>query len=120
MRLKNSLLVGAATTALLAGLGFASVSQAKPVPEAETYADLLEPVPNAAERLAADDVQRDSARPVEMAQVYLGVGPVAHHHHHHHHHHGSWYRSHGYYWNGGAWMMHPRHHHHHHHHHHNY
>ncbi len=117
MRLKNSLLVGAATAALLAGLGFASVAQAKPVPEAETYADLLEPVPNAAERLAADDVQRDSARPVEMAQVYLGVGPVAHHHHHHHHHHNSWYRSHGYYWNGGAWMMHPRHHHHHHHHH---
>jgi len=119
LRLKEILFAGAATTALLAGLGFASVAEARPVPEADTYADLLEPVPEAADRLAADDAQR-GAQPVEMAQVYIGV---PHHHHHHHHHHSNWYRAHGYYWNGGGWIVRPRYHHHHHrhhHHHHNY
>lgn len=49
---------------------------------AQSYAELLEPVPNALPRLIADDAARAQlpAR-VQLAQYH-------HHHHHHHHHHG--------------------------------
>lgn len=65
----------------------------QPAP-ARSYADLLEPIPNAVEALLADELSRArQPKPlVQLAQYY--------HHHHHHHHHGYF-----------------EHHHHHHHHH---
>jgi hypothetical protein len=104
----------------VAAIGAATgVAQAAPAPaatdvlNANSFADLLEPVPNAATKLQALDEQTtDSAEPgVQLAQYYY------HHHHHHHHHHHR-------YWRRGPVIVVPprwhRHHHHHHHHHHGY
>ena len=63
----------------------ATPAQAPAVPVAASYAELLEPIPNAVERLKLADAQAAS-RPAELipAQYYQDY----HHHHHHHHHHG--------------------------------
>ena len=63
---------------------------------AESYADLLAPIPNATEKLKASDalLQSDNAAKLEMAQYFY------HHHHHHffhrrfyhHHHHHHFFR----------------------------
>lgn len=70
----------------------------------QSYADLLAPIPNAAQLLIADDAKltAQSAGGVQVAQVVVGhhhhhhvvVAPRRrywrhHHHHHHHHHHGA-------------------------------
>src|SRR5579864_9029404 len=94
-----SLLSGASALALL---GSAQASAAPSVGEsdmlqpARSFAELLEPIPNAEKVLRAEDerssnVAAGEEAPMEMAQY--------HHHHHHHHHY---------------------HHHHYHHHHHTY
>ena len=89
----------------VATLGALSAAQATPTPDpneamkANSFAELLEPIPNAAATLKAmDEAPSKPAAEgnVQLAQYY--------HHHHHHHHHRYWRR---YY-----------HHHHHHHHHH--
>jgi hypothetical protein len=86
------------------------------VPAAQSFAELLDPIPNALAALRAADAAaaaapaRDEAE-VKVAQLYIGVGHHHHHHryfrHHHHHHRGVVVRV-------------PRrvygHHHHHHHH----
>ena len=65
------------------------------LPQAQSYAELLDPVPDAVALLRADDLAvARAAQPEVMLAQY-------HHHHHHHHR----YR---------------RHYHHHHHHHHHY
>ncbi len=100
MEKKTAGLVGA-----LAGLATIGAAQAAPhpAPTAEqvmrvsSYAELLTPIPNAAELLRQAPVQ---AQPVQYDQ---DQGYDDHHHHHHHHHH-HYYP--------------PPHHHHHHHHHH--
>jgi len=91
-------LLGAA--AALTTLGSAQAAPAAPVqalPAASSYADLLEPVPNASAVLAADD----QSMGVEQATVQLAQ--YHHHHHHHrrvivirrhHHHHHHWRRHH--------------------------
>jgi hypothetical protein len=108
---KTATMIGAAALAVSPGL--ASAAQASAVPAAASYADLLEPIPNAVERLKAAD-QEAAARPPMLIEAQY----VAHHHHHHHHHHvRAWYLQHGYGWFGGRWVLHPRRHHHHHHHH---
>jgi hypothetical protein len=104
----------------VAALGTLNGAQAAPTPassdvlQANSYADLLEPIPNAGKVLQALD-ERTPAKPaeanVQLAQYYY------HHHHHHHHHHG--------YWRRGPVIVVPHrrwyhHHHHHHHHHHGY
>ena len=68
----------------VAAIGAASgVARAAPAPtdvlNANSFADLLEPVPNAVTKLQALDEQTiDSAEPgVQLAQYYY------HHHHHH-------------------------------------
>ena len=85
----------------VAGLATIGAAQAAPVPSpsatAESYADLLAPVPNAVAALKADDVVRgeqEKKGSVELAQYYYNYGPYDygrpyyyHHHHHHHHHH---------------------------------
>src|SRR5579884_3307305 len=110
--------IGAAAV-VAAGASIGVAASADPVPAAASYADLLQPVPDAASRLAADDEARQGA-PAELFKAqYNPGGPVAHHHHHHHHHHHSrrWYYQHGYIWNGRMWVLRPVRHHHHHHHH---
>jgi hypothetical protein len=66
--------------------------------QATSYADLLNPVPNAVAQLIADDAAR-AAGEVKTAQIQVEIG---HHHHHRYH------------------RRHRRHHHHHHHHHSNF
>ncbi len=104
----------------VAALGAASTAQAavplsvEPVSEAQSYADLLKPIPNAAALLAAADEaerQADLDRAGADSAPLFQVQYYRHHHHHHHHH-----------------RFIPRiirrqifrHHHHHHHHHHNF
>jgi hypothetical protein len=103
----------------VAALGAVNAAQAAQAPspapsevmQANSFADLLEPIPNAASLLQAIDESEPAQPNVQLAQVYIGVG--AHHHHHHHHHHA--YRR-------RIVVVPPRfrHHHHHHHHHHGY
>jgi ABC-type nickel/cobalt efflux system permease component RcnA len=119
MEKKIAGLLGAVAT-----LGAFNAAQAAPTPSpapsdvmrANSFADLLEPIPNAAALLQAVD-ESAPAPPanenMQLAQIYIE------HHHHHHHHHA--YRRYaprvvivppGY----GRY----RHHHHHHHHHHSF
>ncbi|HEY1560593.1 MAG TPA: hypothetical protein VGF71_06865 [Caulobacteraceae bacterium] len=96
MNRKTVMLMGAAA-ALATGPALAAPVEPA-VPAAATYSDLLQPIPNAVERLKIADMREDQATPAPgliEAQYYV-------HHHHHHHHHRRRYR-----------------HHHHHHHHHN-
>lgn len=96
--------------------------QATPAPsdvlQANSYADLLEPIPNAGALLQAIDeaAPATAADNVQLAQLFY------HHHHHHHHHHHGFYRRH--YYDAPVVVV-PRyrryyHHHHHHHHHHSF
>ena len=101
-------LVGAISSlAAVGAIGAQAASGPRPVARAQSYAELLDPIPNAVERLALVNSQAepDGARLID-AQYYPD-GPVAHHHHHHHH---TYYRRH--------WRRRHYHHHHHHHHHH--
>ena len=82
----------------VAALGALGAAQASPTPDpsdvlkASSFADLLEPIPNATVLLKV--VEESQAKPATEGNLQL-----AYHHHHHHH---QWRR---------------RHHHHHHHHH---
>jgi hypothetical protein len=110
MDFKTVLMVGAAVAALAASPTFAAPRSA-PIPAslvAASYADLLEPIPNAVELLQASDFER-AARPVQLIQAQYEQR------HHHHHHDSGWYRQNGYYWNGGSWVLGAAPHHHHHH-----
>jgi hypothetical protein len=102
-----SLLGGASALALLGGYQASAASapvQANLLQPARSFAELLDPIPNAESVLRAE-VERTSndtsaqEKPMVEAQYYH------HHHHHYHHHH---YHHHHY------------HHHHYHHHHHYY
>ena len=95
----------AALTALLALPAGAAVAHAAPaptqaLPPAASYAELLEPIPNASERLRLADAEAASAAPRMILAQY-----DVHNHHHH------YYR---------RWRRYRRHHHHHHHHHNHY
>jgi hypothetical protein len=105
----------------VASLGAMNAVQAAPAPspapsdvlKANSFADLLEPIPNAAALLQAVD----EAAPVPSADENVQLAQFYHHHHHHHHH--SQYRR---YYDEPRIVVVPRryrHHHHHHHHHHN-
>lgn len=94
---------------------------------AETYADLLRPIPNAGVLLAKSNAAMMEAH--ANAPDLIEVQYYHHHHHHHHHHNqyerpyypaqrGYYYGERGYY-GGGREYYRPRYHHHHHHHHHN-
>lgn len=114
---KTATIVGAAA-ALVASpaLAGSSAAEAPSTLVAASYAELLEPIPNAIERLRASDAEA-AARPAQLIPAQYD----RHHHHHHHHHHSRrWYRDHGYNWLNGAWVLGPRPHHHHHHNNNNY
>jgi hypothetical protein len=100
----------------MATLGAFNAAQAAPTPtpapsdvlRANSFAELLQPIPNAAALLkAVDESPNPSAEEnVKLAQYY--------HHHHHHHHHSAYRRY-------GPVVVVPRYRrHHHHHHHHSY
>ena len=103
-----SLLSGASALALLGGAQASAapiVDETDVLQPARSFAELLDPIPNAEKVLRAENERSIGARvakekPVEMAQYYH------HHHHHHYYHH---HHHHHYY-----------HHHYHHHHHHHY
>ncbi len=94
----------------IATLGVANAAQAAPVPgpaptdvlRANSFADLLNPIPNAAALLLAVD----QSAPVSSANENVQLAQY-HHHHHHHHHHG-WRRY------APRLIVVPRRHHHHH------
>jgi hypothetical protein len=111
----------------MAALGTLNAAQAAPSPDptevlrADSYADLLAPIPNAAALLrAVDEAKPAPEANVEVAQYYY------HHHHHHHHHHAFYPRYYAPYDPyGPSVVVVPRyrryyHHHHHHHHHHSF
>ena len=103
----------------VATLGAMNATQAAPAPaptdvmRANSFADLLQPIPNAAKLLQAID-ESAPAQPtdpnIQLAQIVIGVGREHHHHHHHHH---------AYRRDVPRIVIAPRRHHHHHHHHHN-
>lgn len=107
-------LIGAVTAFVAphAAKAFTGTPNSAEVLQVQSYADLLNPIPNAAEVLRTLDAAPSNAPArIEKTQYY-------HHHHHHHHHHHNWWG-----WGAPPWGYRPyyyHHHHHHHHHHHNY
>lgn len=102
------LLGGASALALASGAASAAaspMSEASQLRPAQSFAELLDPIPNAVNTLRAQEgnAGNDGGEPLQLAQYYYGY-PHHHHHHHYRHHHQYYYN---YY---------PRHHHHHHHH----
>ena len=116
MNRKTAMLMGAAA-ALTTGPTLAAPAEPA-IPAAASYADLLQPIPNAVERLKIADMQEDQATPAPKL-IEAQYGQPYNQHHHHHHHNRRWYMSRGYIWMNGTWVLRPRNHHHHHHHHHN-
>ena len=113
MNRKTATLVGvAAALATAPALAATTSAEGQAVPVAASYAELLQPIPNAVDRLKMADAEAD-ARPAQLIEAQY----AAPHHHHHHHHNKRWYLRNGYAWSGGAWVLRPRPHHHHHHHH---
>ena len=101
-------LLGAAAALTTAHSGAAAAgSDLARLQQPKSYAELLEPIPNAVTMLKSDDESRAVSGPVEQVRYY---------HHHHHHHHGYFRR----YYYGGYYSRRYHHHHHHHHHHHSY
>lgn len=101
-------LVGAASALALAGTaGVPNASaQPAPLPPAQSYAELLDPIPNAISRLRTQRGDGDLAEASDESPF-----KSAQYHHHHHHHHDWW---------GWRHRNHHHHHHHHHNHHHHY
>ena len=114
MNRKTAILLGAAS-ALATGSAFAAPtsSQAAPVPVAASYAELLQPIPNAVERLRVADEQADLA-PARLIDVQYWRNR----HHHHHNHNRRWYQQNGYSWYNGSWVLRQRYNYNRHHHHH--
>ena len=120
MKRQTATIMGAAAALATAPALSASPAAAETpaTPVAASYAELLEPIPNAVERLKLADAEA-AAAPARLIEAQYAPQPH-HHHHHHHHHNRQWYAQHGYFWNGVAWVLRPAHHHHHHHHHNHY
>jgi hypothetical protein len=108
MEKKIAGLLGAVAT-----LGAFGAAQAAPAPgdvlKANSFAELLQPIPNAVALLKAVD----ESQPKSSAEDNVQVAQY-HHHHHHHHHHAAYPR----YAPRVVVVPRYRHHHHHHHHHH--
>jgi len=85
MNKRIALLLGGATALTAAGAVQAAPAAKITSPVAESYADLLAPIPDASAQLRADDAARAAAprATFQLAQY--------HHHHHHHHHNGGFF-----------------------------
>jgi hypothetical protein len=92
-----------------------SVATATPNPQvfsnAKSYAELLDPIPNALVLLRAADAAAASTAQTQNADEVSGVELAQYYHHHHHHHHHRYFRHHHHHHH---WWR--RYHHHHHHH----
>jgi hypothetical protein len=106
MESKIAGMIGAAALAAVGSTQVAAAPDPEEVLQAKSFAELLQPIPNAKAILAAVEAAGPSrsgpekeAGGQQVAQYYY-----RHYHHHHHHHHHGWWRRRGY------------HHHHHHHH----
>jgi hypothetical protein len=108
----------------VAALGTLNGAQAAPTPnppdtlKVNSYADLLEPIPNALDVLR----QIEDQSPVKPWEDNVKVAQFYHHHHHHgyyhHHHHGYYHHHHHHgYYRPRIIVVPPRRYHHHHHHH---
>ena len=106
--------------AAVSGLGTFGAAQASTPPAADveramnpqSFAELLDPIPNATNILRTVDENRAAAPDTSDIQLAWW------HHHHHHHHHWYWHHHHHHHHH---WWWHHHHHHHwwwHHHHHH--
>lgn len=78
----TAVLLGGAAAVLTLNAAQAAPAARIAQPAAQSYADLLQPVPNAVAALQADEVAR-AQQPAKLELVRFH-----HHHHHHHHHHG--------------------------------
>jgi hypothetical protein len=98
--------------AVLATVGTTQIAAAAPDPEevlqARSFAELLQPIPDATVLLAAAEAA--SARELSADGESMDRRMQAQYYHHHHHHHHHWRRYH----------HHHHHYYHHHHHHHHY
>jgi hypothetical protein len=102
------LLGGASALALLGGSHASAaptVDEVNVLQPARSFAELLDPIPNAEKVLRAEDERSSDAGSEEKPMV---VAEYYHHHHHHHHYHHHHHHHHYY------------HHHYHYHHHHHY
>ena len=105
------LLGGASALALLGGSQASaapSINEVNVLQPARSFAELLDPIPNAEKILRAESERSVGAvvpeeKPMVVAEYY-------HHHHHHHYHHHHYHHHH----------YHHHHHHYYHHHHHHY
>jgi G3E family GTPase len=95
------LLTGASALALLSGAAEAAslpVGGVDSVGPARSFAELLDPIPNAAGILRAESERTQdegsTERPLVLAQYYHHHHHHHHHYHHHHHHHHHWWRHH--------------------------
>jgi hypothetical protein len=114
-------LVGVISVLPLAAAPTADARTLDQVMSPRSYAELLQPIPNAAALLREAEARKatQSEPRIQMAQyygnpyydgyTYYPYRRWRHHHHHHHHHHG---------WGWGGWGYYgpPRYYHHHHHH----
>jgi len=97
------LLGGASALALLGG-GQASAaappSEANALQPARSFAELLDPIPNAATMLRADDARALADASGDEKPTVLAQYNYHHHHHHHHYRHHHHHHHHHYWWHG--------------------
>jgi G3E family GTPase len=102
------LLGGASALALLGGAPASAASspdEANVLRPARSFAELLDPIPNAASVLRIED-ERTAAdapadeKPLVVAQYHHHHHHHPHHHYHHHHHHHHHHYHHHYWWHG--------------------
>ncbi len=86
MKIRMAALLGstAALLAVPAAQAAAPATQSQQPLAASSYAELLEPVPNAVQALEADNSAQQPAR-MQLAQYHHHHHHYHHHHHHHHH-----------------------------------
>ena len=89
---KTVTLVGAISALPFAVAAPAGAKTVDDIMTPQSYAELLEPIPNAAALLKEMESKPAPAKPmVQTAQYYGGYGGYGYyHHHHHHHHHWGW------------------------------
>jgi hypothetical protein len=100
-------LLGGASALALLGASQASaapaVDEVNVLQPARSFAELLEPIPNAEKVLRAQDERSDAAsheeKPMVVAEYYHHYHHYHHHYHHHHHHyyHHHYHHHHHYY-----------------------
>lgn len=87
MKKRMAALLGSAAAIMTLGASQAATPTSVPAapPAANSYAELLEPVPQAVAALNADNAAR-----MQAPKARLQLAQFRHHHHHHHHRGGFW------------------------------